>query len=209
MTKTLQDAFTVVSAEVERVKPTKVGKSQYKELRNFLIEITEPEPWLPKETVLSHKFLEKEWSFRLGEIDESPEHPYTGKHRFEYADVGKRLQKVLRVLRWKRAPMSAILLVLNPDNKKIEGEKKREMGHLPCTAGYNLTVRDGKLLTTVMMRSNTFPEMFLSDVNLAIKLHLYSAEKLKLEPGPLTYFSMRTYRKLSKSEIKKLCRTES
>lgn len=190
--KNLESAFLDLGSLVDYdSEHSSVGKSIYAELRNLSLKIENPDVWLPEtEQKLTTEFIDREWLFRLGESKEAPVHPITKKQRYEYADIGKRLQKALRVLRWGRAPASAIVLVLNPEGGS------RERGHLPCTIGYNLTLRNGKLETTMIMRSNIFPGMFLSDVNLGIKLHKYSAEKLKVEVGPLLYHSMRTYKKL-------------
>ena len=71
------------------------------------------------------------------------------------------------------------------------------VSRVPCSLGYGIQVREGKLNMHYVMRSCDFSTHFPNDVYLAIKLLEYVAEITGYEVGSFTHtiFSLHVYRK--------------
>lgn len=82
-------------------------------------------------------------------------------------------------------------------NPNIDPSHLGGISRVPCSLGYNIQIREGKLNLHYVMRSCDFATHFRNDIYLAIKLMEYLSEKTGYPSGDFTHtiFSLHVYRK--------------
>lgn len=125
----------------------------------------------------------------------------------EYMHDGK-LAYTYNELLWKNDQLTKVIdrLKEDPDSRQLwislwNPEKDPDflggVSRVPCSLGYGLQVRDGKLNLHYVMRSCDFATHFRNDVYLAIKFLEWVAEKTGYPVGSFTHtiFSLHVYNK--------------
>lgn len=125
----------------------------------------------------------------------------------EYMHHG-RLAYTYNELLWKNDQLTKVIdrLKEDPDSRQLwislwNPEKDPDflggVSRVPCSLGYGLQVRDGKLNLHYVMRSCDFATHFRNDVYLAIKFLEWVAEKTGYPVGSFTHtiFSLHVYNK--------------
>lgn len=125
----------------------------------------------------------------------------------EYMHYG-RLAYTYNELLWKNDQLTKVInrLKEDPDSRQLwislwNPEKDPDylggVSRVPCSLGYGLQVRDGKLNLHYVMRSCDFATHFRNDVYLAIKFLEWVADQTGYPVGSFTHtiFSLHVYRK--------------
>lgn len=125
----------------------------------------------------------------------------------EYLHNG-RMAYTYNELLWKNDQLTKVIdrLKEDPDSRQLwislwNPEKDPDflggVSRVPCSLGYGLQVRDGKLNLHYVMRSCDFATHFRNDVYLAIKFLEWVAEKTGYQVGSFTHtiFSLHVYNK--------------
>ena len=120
-----------------------------------------------------------------------------GKMAYTYNELIWNNDQVTKVInRLKEDPDSRQLWISlwNPDK---DPDFLGGVSRVPCSLGYGLQVRDGKLNLHYVMRSCDFATHFRNDVYLAIKFLEWVAEKTGYPVGSFTHtiFSLHVYNK--------------
>lgn len=125
------------------------------------------------------------------------EYLHEGKMAYTYNELIWNNDQVTKVInRLKEDPDSRQLWISlwNPDK---DPDFLGGVSRVPCSLGYGLQVRDGKLNLHYVMRSCDFATHFRNDVYLAIKFLEWVAEKTGYPVGSFTHtiFSLHVYNK--------------
>lgn len=125
----------------------------------------------------------------------------------EYLHNG-RMAYTYNELLWKNDQLTKVIdrLKEDPDSRQLwislwNPEKDPDflggVSRVPCSLGYGLQVRDGKLNLHYVMRSCDFATHFRNDVYLAIKFLEWVAKKTGYQVGSFTHtiFSLHVYNK--------------
>ena len=125
------------------------------------------------------------------------EYLHEGKMAYTYNELIWNNDQVTKIInRLKEDPDSRQLWVSlwNPDK---DPDFLGGISRVPCSLGYGLQVRDGKLNLHYVMRSCDFATHFRNDVYLAIKFLEWVAEKTGYPVGSFTHtiFSLHVYNK--------------
>lgn len=107
--------------------------------------------------------------------------------RFDYAyseRLCRPVEEVIRALRLDKSTRRAFMGVFNQAADKVQMFDER----IPCTIGYWLNFRQGKLNLTYLQRSSDFSEHFNYDVYLACCMMNYVANEIGEEPGVFTHW---------------------
>ena len=125
------------------------------------------------------------------------EYLHEGKMAYTYNELIWNNDQVTKVInRLKEDPDSRQLWISlwNPDK---DPDFLGGISRVPCSLGYGLQVRDGKLNLHYVMRSCDFATHFRNDVYLAIKFLEWVAEKTGYPVGSFTHtiFSLHVYNK--------------
>ena len=125
------------------------------------------------------------------------EYLHEGKMAYTYNELIWNNDQVTKVInRLKEDPDSRQLWISlwNPDK---DPDFLGGVSRVPCSLGYGLQVRDGKLNLHYVMRSCDFATHFRNDVYLAIKFLEWVAEKTGYLVGSFTHtiFSLHVYNK--------------
>lgn len=147
-------------------------------------ELSEPHFINPGE---AWKLREEVWS----------EYMHDGKLAYTYNELLWNNDQTMKVInRLKEDPDSRQLWISlwNPDK---DPDFLGGVSRVPCSLGYGLQVRDGKLNLHYVMRSCDFVTHFRNDVYLAIKFLEWVAEKTGYPVGDFTHtmFSCHVYNK--------------
>lgn len=166
------------------------------ELQNYTYTVTRPD-WkaIP---LRSQLWVETEFKERISGIPANPGEAYkyrqayweqflNAKGEFDYAypermafTVGEALNALKRDINTRRA----FIPIYNGMLDSPQDFSRR----LPCSIGYWLNYRQGKLNITYLLRSSDFGEHFNYDIYLADRLKCHIAEELKVEPGTFTHW---------------------
>ena len=160
----------------------------------------------PKEGERVKQFIEQEVKDRTSGKSLNPGNSYKfrlnlwkeflhedGKFSYQYAerinDVNlekNQIEKVIEELRTSPDSRQGIVQIFNYlyDHKNIGGVKR-----IPCTMHYQFLLRNSKLHSCYVMRSNDLYGHFCVDIIVAARIQMYIAEKLNVGVGSLTYFS--------------------
>lgn len=126
-----------------------------------------------KDEQFSHTYPERLWpKFADGEHESN-----IWGIRFEYGD----LNDVVQLLKDRPGTRQAYIPIWFPEDGCAALQKER----VPCTLGYHLLLRNGKLKIVYYMRSCDFLRHFRDDVYMAARLCQWVAEKVGAEPGSL------------------------
>lgn len=111
--------------------------------------------------------------------DWTPGFSYTYSERLADCEIPSMVQAM------KANPFSRQVWVSiwNPELDSTRLGKRR----VPCTLGYQLTVRDNRLNIAYHMRSSDFTTHFDNDIWMAMRLQLYFAVALNIRPGTFTH----------------------
>lgn len=125
------------------------------------------------------------------------EYLHFGKMAYTYNELIWNNDQVTKIInRLKEDPDSRQLWISlwNPDK---DPDFLGGVSRVPCSLGYGLQVRDGKLNLHYVMRSCDFATHFRNDVYLAIKFLEWVAEKTGYPVGSFTHtiFSLHVYNK--------------
>ena len=125
------------------------------------------------------------------------EYLHEGKMAYTYNELIWNNDQVTKIInRLKEDPDSRQLWISlwNPDK---DPDFLGGVSRVPCSLGYGLQVRDGKLNLHYVMRSCDFATHFRNDVYLAIKFLEWVAEKTGYPVGSFTHtiFSLHVYNK--------------
>lgn len=114
-------------------------------------------------------------------------------------------------LLWRNDQVTKVLNALynDPDSRQLwislwspdrDPDRLGGISRVPCSLGYGLQVREGKLNLHYVMRSCDFVTHFTNDVYLAIKFLEWVAEKANYPVGNFTHtiFSLHIYKKDTK-----------
>lgn len=125
------------------------------------------------------------------------EYMHKGKMAYTYNELIWNNDQITKIInRLKEDPDSRQLWISlwnpNKDPNYLGG-----ISRVPCSLGYGLQVRDGKLNLHYVMRSCDFATHFRNDVYLAIKFLEWVAEKTGYPVGSFTHtiFSLHVYKK--------------
>lgn len=139
------------------------------------------------------------WSDYL-EVDGIPAHGEKGKMRaaeladsgraaFAYSygdrfDIGSQVLEIIQRLKEDNQSRQLYISLWDPhvDPQRL-GYRR-----VPCSLGWHLMYRGGKLNITYFMRSCEFATHFQNDIYLTLKLQRYIAEKSGLEPGMFVHW---------------------
>jgi len=119
-----------------------------------------------------------------------------GKFAYAYSERFARYNQVHRIIeRIKLDPDSrqCYLAVYDPSDIQYMGGVSR----VPCTLGYQIQIREGKLNLTYLQRSADFITHFQNDTYLAVKMQKHLAEETGYPVGRFTHFvlSLHMFRK--------------
>lgn len=158
------------------------------------------DPWhrstLPGETPIDPQFINpgEAWKMRA---EVWTDYLHDGRMAYTYNELLWNNDQVTKVInRLKRDPDSRQLWISLWDPKR-DPDLLGGISRVPCSLGYALQVRDGKLNLHYVMRSCDFVTHFRNDVYLAIKFLEWVAEKTGYEVGSFTHtiFSLHVYKK--------------
>lgn len=162
----------------------------------FLERITDPFLRAPDGELSEPHFLNpgKAWELRK---EVWTEYLHEGKMAYTYNELIWNNDQVTKIInRLKEDPDSRQLWISlwNPDK---DPDFLGGISRVPCSLGYGLQVRDGKLNMHYVMRSCDFATHFRNDVYLAIKFLEWVAEKTGYPVGSFTHtiFSLHVYNK--------------
>ena len=125
------------------------------------------------------------------------EYLHSGRMAYTYNELIWNNDQVTKIInRLKKDPDSRQLWISlwNPDK---DPDFLGGISRVPCSLGYGLQVRDGKLNLHYVMRSCDFATHFRNDVYLAIRFLEWVAEKTGYPVGSFTHtiFSLHVYNK--------------
>lgn len=162
----------------------------------FLERISDPFLRAPDGKLSEPHFLNpgKAWELRK---EVWTEYLHEGKMAYTYNELIWNNDQVTKIInRLKEDPDSRQLWISlwNPDK---DPDFLGGVSRVPCSLGYGLQVRDGKLNLHYVMRSCDFATHFRNDVYLAIKFLEWVAEKTGYPVGSFTHtiFSLHVYNK--------------
>lgn len=162
----------------------------------FLERVTDPFLRAPDGELSEPHFINpgKAWELRK---EVWTEYLHDGKMAYTYNELIWNNDQVTKIInRLKEDPDSRQLWISlwNPDK---DPDFLGGVSRVPCSLGYGLQVRDGKLNLHYVMRSCDFATHFRNDVYLAIKFLEWVAEKTGYPVGSFTHtiFSLHVYNK--------------
>ena len=180
-----------------------------KELQNYMYTVTDAlssifelvpnQPWADDEFKerVSGEFINpgKAWKHRP-EI--WTEYLHEGQFAYTYSErLSDQLETFIRELKQHPNSRQLYISIWDPvaDPPKLGGQSR-----VPCSLGYLLQYRNGKLNMTYFMRSCDFITHFQNDAYLATRLMEYIAKEAGVEPGDFTHFmgSLHMYAKDAK-----------
>lgn len=104
--------------------------------------------------------------------------------------------QVIEAAKWDSGSRQLFIPIFDRVDLMNLGGKNR----VPCTIGYSLQIRNGKLNLHYIQRSCDFFTHFLNDIYLAVKLQRWAARELALDVGSFnhTIFSLHIFKKDTK-----------
>jgi thymidylate synthase len=160
----------------------------------------------PSEGERVKSFINQEFEDRFGGYPVNPGNSYAkrlnmwteflesdGRFSYQYAErINDRdlwqpqSQTVIDELKAHPDSRQGIIQIFNysKDNKNIGGRHR-----IPCSMHYQFLVRNSKVHSCYVMRSNDFYGHFTIDIILAARMQMHIAEKTGYDVGSLTYFS--------------------
>ncbi len=165
------------------------------ELQNYLYTVTEPDPHTLNPT---QPWADLELEERLGVRAVNPGEAYktrpkvweelldgTGAFSYTYSErLIPQLPHIIDTL--TRHPESRQIFVSIWDN--VEDPDKLEIARVPCSLGYYLQFRHGKLNMTYLQRSCDFTTHYENDVWLAVQLLRHIAKEVNMTSGHFSHW---------------------
>ena len=157
------------------------------------------DPWSREDEVIDWPFPNfinpgKAWELRK---EVWTEYLHEGRMAYTYNELLWNNDQTMKVInRLKEDPDSRQLWISLWDPEK-DPDFLGGVSRVPCSLGYGLQVRDGKLNLHYVMRSCDFATHFRNDVYLAIRFLEWVAEKTGYPVGSFTHtiFSLHVYNK--------------
>lgn len=167
-----------------------------KEIQNYVYTVINPLQSVGDLTKVTRAWANAELLERVGGIPLNPGKAYLhrievwqeflhdGKFGYTYPErMSKQLDILINEIRTNPTSRQLYLSIWSPEDLPFIGGERR----VPCSLGYLLQVREGKLNITYSMRSCDFMTHYQNDVFLAVKLMEWMAAKTGYEPGNFTH----------------------
>lgn len=162
----------------------------------FLERITDPFLRAPDGKLSEPHFLNpgKAWELRK---EVWTEYLHEGKMAYTYNELIWNNDQVTKIINCLKEDPDSRQLWISLWNPNKDPDFLGGVSRVPCSLGYGLQVRDGKLNLHYVMRSCDFATHFRNDVYLAIKFLEWVAEKTGYPVGSFTHtiFSLHVYNK--------------
>lgn len=162
----------------------------------FLERVTDPFLRAPDEELSEPHFLNpgKAWELRK---EVWTEYLHEGKMAYTYNELIWNNDQVTKIINRLKEDPDSRQLWISLWNPEKDPDFLGGVSRVPCSLGYGLQVRDGKLNLHYVMRSCDFATHFRNDVYLAIKFLEWVAEKTGYPVGSFTHtiFSLHVYNK--------------
>lgn len=162
----------------------------------FQERVTDPWTRASNGEVMYHNFINpgKAWELRK---EVWTEYLHEGKMAYTYNELlwnNDQLTKIINRLKEDPDSRQLWISLWNPEK---DPDFLGGVSRVPCSLGYGLQVRDGKLNLHYVMRSCDFATHFRNDVYLAIKFLEWVSEKTGYPVGSFTHtiFSLHVYNK--------------
>ena len=125
------------------------------------------------------------------------EYMHNGKLAYTYNELLWNNDQTMKVINRLKEDPDSRQLWISLWNPEKDPDFLGGISRVPCSLGYGLQVRDGKLNMHYVMRSCDFATHFRNDVYLAIKFLEWVAEKTGYPVGSFTHtiFSLHVYNK--------------
>lgn len=125
------------------------------------------------------------------------EYLHNGKFAYTYNEMiwkNDQLNKLITALKSDHDSRQIWISLWNPEK---DPDFLGGISRVPCSLGYGLSIREGKLNMHYVMRSCDFVTHFTNDAYLAMKLQAWIAEKVGVPVGTFTHtmFSLHVYQK--------------
>lgn len=179
-----------------------------KELQNYDYRILRPHP---EDLNPTQPWANQEWFDREAGINGEPRNPGTawemrrevwepllepdGRFSYTYSERLWRASplKIIQAMRENPASRQAYISIWDP----IDDSGRLGKHRVPCSLGYQLMIRDGKLDITYFMRSSDFATHWDNDCWLALMFQHWAARELDVPPGSFTHIvsSLHAYAK--------------
>lgn len=162
----------------------------------FLERVTDPFLRAPDGELSEPHFLNpgKAWELRK---EVWTEYLHEGKMAYTYNELIWNNDQVTKIINRLKEDPDSRQLWISLWNPEKDPDFLGGVSRVPCSLGYGLQVRDGKLNLHYVMRSCDFATHFRNDVYLAIKFLEWVAEKTGYPVGSFTHtiFSLHVYNK--------------
>lgn len=165
------------------------------ELQNYLYTVTEPSPLDLDPT---QPWADLELEERLGIQPVNPGEAYKVRPEVwdELLGMNGRFSYTYSERLIPQLPLIIKTLTQYPESRQIFvsvwdvgfDPTQLELARVPCTLGYYLQFRHGKLNMTYLQRSCDFSTHYENDVWLAVRLLRYIAEEAKMESGHFSHW---------------------
>lgn len=158
------------------------------------------DPWPRKDEVIdwpySPNFINpgKAWELRK---EVWTEYLHEGKMAYTYNELLWNNDQTMKIINRLKEDPDSRQLWISLWNPEKDPDFLGGVSRVPCSLGYGLQVRDGKLNLHYVMRSCDFATHFRNDVYLAIRFLEWVAEKTGYPVGSFTHtiFSLHVYNK--------------
>lgn len=157
------------------------------------------DPWSRENGVIDGPFPDfinpgKAWELRK---EVWTEYLHEGRMAYTYNELLWNNDQVTKIINRLRGDPDSRQLWISLWNPNKDPDFLGGVSRVPCSLGYGLQVRDGKLNLHYVMRSCDFATHFRNDVYLAIRFLEWVAEKTGYPVGSFTHtiFSLHVYNK--------------
>lgn len=125
------------------------------------------------------------------------EYLHNGKLAYSYNELLWKNDQITKVINRIKEDSDSRQLWISLWNPEKDPDFLGGVSRVPCSLGYSLQVREGKLNLHYVMRSCDFSTHFANDVYLAIKFLEYVSEQTNYPVGNFTHtiFSLHVYKK--------------
>ena len=174
------------------------------ELRNYIYTVVNPQNLKGLEELVTQPWADIEFQDRISGEPLNPGNAYKhrgnvwdefldeeGKldgysypERFNYFGNINQIEEIIAEAKDNPDSRQLYLSIWDPRDILNLGGKHR----VPCTLGYQISIREGKLNLTYLQRSADFATHLPNDIYLAVKLQGYLAQRLSIEPGNFTHW---------------------
>ena len=189
-TKELQNyCYTILNANSEDVKPFSIQPWADAEFEERIHD--------PYDHIYElYNFINPGEAYKLRD-EVWNEYMHNGRFAYTYNERLWRNSQLLKVINRLKEDNDSRQLWINIWDCNEDVDKLGGISRVPCSLGYALQFRDGKLNMHYVMRSCDFGTHFCNDVYLGIKLLEWIAEQCNMQVGNFTHtmFSLHIYQK--------------